>query len=67
MPPNSKLRVRVVRVGVVVENVRGAESADGEGQPRNVLFARERELAVGHVLLFPAQAEGLTNEQVREP
>src|SRR5580700_269304 len=62
--PVHKLGVRVTGVRVVIKNVRRGEPAYGEGQPRNVLFARKRELVVRDILLFAAQADGLADKQV---
>ena len=58
--------MRVVVVGVLVEKLRHVEPAGRDGDPRNVPFAGQRKLAVGHVLLFAAQSNGLADKEVRK-
>ena len=60
--PVHEVGARVVRIGIVVEEVAHRKAADNDGHAIDVAFAGKLVRAVGDIFLFAAETEGLLEE-----
>src|SRR6201993_2250118 len=64
-PPVKKIDPRIVRIGVIVENVSYSHSADLNRKTRDIDFLSKLQLVCFQLLLFPSETNRLSQEQVR--